>query len=84
MGTLENSRSSSPGEAPSLGFTPTSNRDNEHGKQDYPYIHYNPVKHGWVDQVKDWPHSSFHKWVERGDLPVSWGAVAAPVGDFGE
>ena len=48
------------------------------------YIHYNPVKHGWVTQVKDWPHSSFHRWVERGDLPASWGAVAAPEGLFGE
>ena len=23
------------------------------------YIHYNPVKHGWVRQVKDWPYSTF-------------------------
>jgi putative transposase len=48
------------------------------------YIHFNPVKHGLVAQVKDWPHSSFHKWVERGDLPAAWGLVKQVDGDFGE
>jgi putative transposase len=24
------------------------------------YVHFNPVKHGHVDQVRDWPHSTFH------------------------
>jgi len=37
------------------------------------YIHYNPVKHGYVSQVQDWPHSSFHRYVERGLLPLDWG-----------
>ena len=27
------------------------------------YIHFNPVKHGWVKRVRDWPYSSFHRWV---------------------
>lgn len=48
------------------------------------YIHYNPVKHGHVHQVKDWPHSSFHKWVAKGDVPESWGSVEAPGGRFGD
>jgi putative transposase len=48
------------------------------------YIYYNPVKHGWVQQVKDWRHSSFHRWVLRGDLSASWASVAAPDGVFGE
>ena len=26
------------------------------------YIHYNPVKHNWVKQVRDWPYSSFHRY----------------------
>jgi putative transposase len=30
------------------------------------YIHYNPVKHGHVKRVADWPYSSFHRYVERG------------------
>lgn len=37
------------------------------------YIHFNPVKHGLVRRVSDWPHSSFHRYVRRGDLPPDWG-----------
>jgi len=25
------------------------------------YTHYNPVKHGLVDRVRDWPYSTFHR-----------------------
>ena len=42
------------------------------------YIHYNPVKHGHVERVVDWPYSSFHRYVARGFYPANW---AAPV-DF--
>jgi putative transposase len=42
------------------------------------YIHYNPVKHGLVTRVADWPHSSFHLYVRRGLLPQDW------AGDVGE
>ena len=28
------------------------------------YIHYNPVKHGYAKNLKDWKYSSFHKFVE--------------------
>jgi len=27
------------------------------------YIHYNPVKHGLVERVEDWPWSSYHRYV---------------------
>jgi putative transposase len=37
------------------------------------YIHYNPVKHGHVARVIDWPHSSFHRYVRTGRLPPDWG-----------
>jgi putative transposase len=37
------------------------------------YTHFNPVKHGLVQQVKDWPHSSFHRWVRQGRLHPDWG-----------
>lgn len=37
------------------------------------YIHYNPVKHGHVQQVKEWPYSSFHRYVREGRLPIDWG-----------
>jgi putative transposase len=36
------------------------------------YIHFNPVKHGLVQRVVDWPYSSFHRFVSQGVLPVDW------------
>ena len=36
------------------------------------YIHYNPVKHGYVKCVADWPYSSFHDYVKLGVLPLNW------------
>ena len=36
------------------------------------YIHINPVKHGYVKRVQDWPHSSFHRYVREGKLPINW------------
>jgi len=36
------------------------------------YVYLNPLKHGLVDQVKDWPYSSFHRDVERGLYDVNW------------
>jgi putative transposase len=49
------------------------------------YIHFNPVKHGWVTRVADWPHSSFHRYVRQGILPSDWGG-GADAGDqqYGE
>ncbi len=37
------------------------------------YVHINPVKHGLVVQVKDWPYSTFHKMVEQGVYTQDWG-----------
>ena len=37
------------------------------------YTHYNPVKHGWVHRMADWPFSTFHRYVEAGSYPVDWG-----------
>lgn len=36
------------------------------------YVHFNPVKHGWVKRVQDWPYSTFHRYVSRGILPMDW------------
>jgi putative transposase len=38
------------------------------------YIHYNPVKHKHVTAPREWPHSSFHRYVEAGIYPADWGA----------
>jgi len=49
------------------------------------YIHFNPVKHRLVSRVIDWPHSSFHQYVEREELPPDWGGdVREIAGSFGE
>ena len=45
------------------------------------YIHYNPVKHGHVKQVKEWPFSSFHRFVEQEYLDDNWGEI---VGEFAQ
>lgn len=37
------------------------------------YIHWNPVKHGYVARVADWPHSSFQQHVTRGVYAPDWG-----------
>lgn len=37
------------------------------------YIHWNPVKHGYVNRALDWPYSSFGRFVSRGVLPPDWG-----------
>lgn len=37
------------------------------------YIHYNPVKHGLVQNVKDWQYSTFHRYVKNGLYDENWG-----------
>ena len=36
------------------------------------YIHWNPVKHGYVQAPLEWPHSSIHRYVERGIYARDW------------
>ncbi|MBI3777770.1 MAG: transposase [Gammaproteobacteria bacterium] len=49
------------------------------------YIHWNPVKHGYVKRVCDWPYSSFHRFVARGIYPLDWaGGPDKDDGNFGE
>lgn len=37
------------------------------------YIHYNPVKHKLVKNVKDWKYSSFAKFVKKEYYDINWG-----------
>jgi putative transposase len=49
------------------------------------YIHFNPVKHRLVARVRDWPHSSFHRYVREGVLPADWaGDAGEGERDYGE
>lgn len=38
----------------------------------FDYIHWNPVKHGYVSNPIDWPHSSFHRWLDEGVYDPNW------------
>ena len=38
------------------------------------YVHFNPVKHGYVTFARDWPYSTFHRWAGAGLYPPDWGA----------
>jgi putative transposase len=48
------------------------------------YIHYNPVKHGWVRSSAEWPYSTFHSFVERGIYSADWGSDVRPSTPVGE
>ena len=47
-------------------------RDQNDLRHHLDYVHYNPVKHGNVRRVRDWPYSSFHREVARGRYPIDW------------
>ena len=48
-------------------------RDEEDYVRHFDYLHYNPVKHGYVECVRDWPYSTFHRWVKSGAYLEDWG-----------
>lgn len=48
-------------------------RDDADFKNHFDYIHYNPVKHGYVTNTKDWAYSSFHRYLSEGVYSPDWG-----------
>jgi len=57
-------------------------RDDADFARSVDYVHSNPVKHGLVTRVADWPWSTFYRDVKRGTCPADWmGDTSA---DFGE
>jgi len=48
------------------------------------YIHFNPVQHGYVCKVREWPYSSFHKYVKQGVYSIDWGDEPDVQGSMGE
>ena len=50
------------------------------------YVHINPLKHGYVKRVVDWPYSTFHRYVKRGIYPQHWAGDGDAFGEaeFGE
>lgn len=59
-------------------------RDEKDYARHMDYVHVNPLKHGLVKRVKDWPSSTFHRLVKEGIYPVDWCgdvSVMVPGGD---
>ena len=56
-------------------------RDERDLKRCIDYIHVDPLKHGLVDKVCDWPWSSFHRYVAEGEYPRDWGGANFWYGD---
>ena len=58
------------------------------GDEDYrrhvEYCYINPVKHGLVRRVRDWPFSSFQRDVATGLFPEDWAGELDPGGEVGE
>jgi putative transposase len=40
----------------------------------FDYIHWNPLKHGLVQSVDEWPWSTFHKYRAAGHYEPGWGS----------
>jgi len=47
-------------------------RDDEDYRRHCDYIHYNPVKHGLCLAPREWPYSSFHRFVKEGRCESDW------------
>ena len=54
-------------------------RNEEDYRRHGDYIYINPLKHGYVGKVSDWPYSTFHRDVAEGLYPVDW---AGEIEDF--
>jgi putative transposase len=61
-------------------------RNDAHFYQVLNYIHINPVKHGYVTDVYDWPWSSLHNYADSHEYGRAWLREkwkSYPPGDFG-
>ncbi len=56
-------------------------RDEADLKRCLDYLHANPLKHGLVRCVKDWPWSSFFRFVKQGEYDINWGSANHWYGD---
>ncbi|MEO5344292.1 MAG: transposase [Gammaproteobacteria bacterium SHHR-1] len=61
-------------------------RDEQDYQRHVDYIHYNPVKHGYVSRPADGAHSSIHRAIAKGMLESDWGVggLVEDRGDVGE
>ncbi len=45
-------------------------RDEQDMENHFDYIHFNPVKHGYVSSLSEWPYSTFHRYVRLGHYAI--------------
>jgi putative transposase len=48
------------------------------------YCHYNPVKHGLVQNTQHWPYSTFHRYVKMGFYDEDWASVPDEINELAE
>lgn len=62
-------------------------RDEQDYQNHFDTIHFNPVKHGLVEQASSWKWSSFHRYVRSGVYEADWSVAYEQdkgIHDFGE
>ena len=61
-------------------------RDEQDYENHVNYIHFNPVKHRYVESAVDWPYSTIHAYISNGVLSHDWGGgiESIPEIEFGE
>jgi putative transposase len=47
-------------------------RNDEDYEHHINYIHYNPVKHGYVTNPVEWEYSSIHRYIQEGTISKDW------------
>ena len=50
-------------------------RDESDLETRFDYVHYNPVKHGYVRRPWDWEYSTFRRYVAMGHYDREWGST---------
>ena len=56
-------------------------RDESDVKRCLDYVHVNPLKHKLVERVRNWPWSSFFRYVRLGEYSADWGNANLWYGD---
>jgi len=56
-------------------------RDDDDLEKHVAYVHFNPVKHGYVTSAADWPYSSIHREIASGNLTERWGQVETAINE---
>ncbi len=53
-------------------------RDERDLERHFDYIHWNPVKHGYVQYPDEWPHSTYKHWFDLNCYEPAWGRQGEP------